>query len=147
MEKVIGLALDDEGENWLVEHGTSACHDPKPMSAEGNSVRPVRVQRKRSKGWKMPENTVYVGRPTKWGNPFKIGEKYMPTQEISQNFTKWGLCEDNEMSVGFYKEWIKKQNYLIADIKKELKGKNLACFCPINKPCHADILLEIANRE
>ena len=34
---------------------------------------PVRIQ-KRSKGWKMPENTVYVGRPTKWGNPFVVGK-------------------------------------------------------------------------
>lgn len=36
---------------------------------------PQRIQRKRTKGWKMPENTVYVGRPSKWGNPFTIGKK------------------------------------------------------------------------
>lgn len=39
---------------------------------------PRRIQRKRTKGWKMPENTVYVGRPTKWGNPWRVGDVDSP---------------------------------------------------------------------
>jgi hypothetical protein len=37
-----------------------------------------RIQRKRTKGWRMPENAVYVGRPTKWGNPYQVGKMYIP---------------------------------------------------------------------
>ncbi len=89
---------------------------------------PVRVQRKRVKGWKMPENTVYVGRPTKYGNP------YVPML--------WG--DTVETCIERYKTNM--STMLKQDAVKELKGKNLACFCPLDKPCHADVLLEIANR-
>ena len=65
----------------------------------------------------MPPNTVYVGRPTRWGNKFLTYEEY----DI--------LVPELE------KEWI----------RESLKGKNLACWCPLDQPCHADILLEIAN--
>ena len=87
---------------------------------------PIRIQRKRTKGWKMPENTVYVGRPTKHGNPFTIGVH--------------GTRED---CIEKYKTWAAMRTNVI---KEQLKGKNLACFCPLDKPCHADILLKIANQ-
>lgn len=101
---------------------------------------PIRVQRKRTKGWKMPENTVSVTRPGKWGNPFRVDG-------------------DAELSTDAYRAWIngvidpaiRNRHYdgknapLIEDIKRELKGKNLACFCSLDQKCHADILLEIAN--
>jgi hypothetical protein len=90
---------------------------------------PIRIQRKRTKGWKMPENTVYVGRPTKWGNPIKINKEI-----------------DREKAVVMYATIYALQPSLIRDAKEELKGKNLACFCPIDQPCHADILLELANK-
>lgn len=88
---------------------------------------PKRVQRKREKGWKMPENTVYVGRPTKWGNPYPIGENFTAQQAVNlfKLFAqKWDLAED----LG------------------ELKGKDLACWCKVGDPCHADVLLELANK-
>lgn len=110
----------------------------KAMLAEGNFVRPVRVQRKRSKGWKMPENTVYVGRPTKWGNPYIVGETIKGTNIVTTH----------EIAVKRYK--IAFQG-LSGMAKKEiidtLRGKNLACFCSLDKPCHADFLLEIVNAE
>lgn len=83
---------------------------------------PVRIQRKRTKGWKMPPNTVYVGRPSKWGNPFDSSN----TGQLDPilRFT----CEAAPLlDVG------------------ELRGKNLACWCPLDQPCHADVLLELAN--
>jgi len=92
---------------------------------------PVRIQRKRTKGWRMPLNTVYVGRPTKWGNPY-IPESPDEYQEAVDDFEFWmkaliarGLNHDFN----------------------ELRGKDLACWCPLDRPCHADVLLKLANEE
>ena len=93
---------------------------------------PKRIQRKRTKGWKMPEEAVYVGRPTKWGNPFKVGRE-----------------GDAEMCVALYRRMVTEENIWTMPnkqgIKDELRGKDLACWCALDKPCHADVLLEIAN--
>lgn len=94
--------------------------------------KPVRVQRKRTKGWRMPPNTVYVGRPSKFGNMFKIekgGDS--PAQAVEK-----------------YKQFTERlSDSAIRHIITKLKGKNLACWCPLDNPCHADILLELANEE
>lgn len=90
---------------------------------------PVRIQRKRTKGWKMPSNTVYVGRPTKWGNPYQLcGD---------------GSVKSREALIYRYRGWL--VNVGRIEQIGELRGKNLACFCPLDQPCHADVLLEIAN--
>jgi uncharacterized protein DUF4326 len=99
--------------------------------------RPKRIQRKRTKGWKMPPNTVYVGRPSKWGNPYFIA-----------SYT--GISRDaRREAVRRYRAWVYACNHLstidVPRIKSELSGKNLACWCPEGLPCHADVLLEIAN--
>ena len=105
-----------------------------------SDARPKRVQRKRTNGWKMPLDTVYVGRPTKWGNPFKLG--------LHQ--TRENLLKD-------YRFWLLDNQYGFAYIYQgtaisELRGKNLACWCPLTDkdgkpvPCHADVLLELANQ-
>jgi len=87
-----------------------------------------RIQRKRTKGWKMPPNTVYVGRPTKWGNPYKIGELGLQTrEEVIRAYAKWLRMKIHEEDSHFL---------------DPLKGKDLACWCPLDKLCHADILLE-----
>ena len=100
---------------------------------------PQRIQLKRTKGWRMPENTVVVSRPSKWGNPFKVGDFGYPTAQF---------C------VARYRQLLKGNIWSFPtkeDIQRELRGKNLACWCPLvdkdgNKvPCHADVLLEIAN--
>jgi hypothetical protein len=46
------------------------------VTAEGSTGAPLRIQRKRTKGWRMPEGAVYVGRPSRWGNPFKVGDRH-----------------------------------------------------------------------
>ena len=115
---------------------------------------PRRIQRKRTKGWRMPEGAVYVGRPTKWGNPF----------QVKRDGQFWTVVDDNEVD---YREpingWADRRSavlksvrlYLI-DVKgklapypplSELRGRDLACWCPLDAPCHADVLLEIANEE
>jgi len=96
---------------------------------------PIRIQRKRTKGWKMPPNTVYVGRPTKWGNPYKIDcavgiDTRADAVRLFRDMLKFGNPED----------------YPLDDvIGAELRGKNLACWCRLDQPCHADVLLELAN--
>jgi hypothetical protein len=83
---------------------------------------PKRIQRKRTKGWRMPANAVSVTRPGKWGNPYTV-EEY-----------------GREQAIRLYREW------LIGKDLSELRGKDLACYCVLGEPCHADVLLELANR-
>ncbi len=107
---------------------------------------PERVQRKRTKGWKMPPNTIYVGRPTKFGNPFK-GEHAKDSFE--QLYIQ--IIEDfqNQKTLSFdkYCATYRGTGAPRFDRIHELKGKNLACWCALDKPCHADILLKLANEK
>lgn len=96
---------------------------------------PVRIQRKRTKGFKLPAGCVYVGRPTRWGNPYKVA-----------------IVGDATTCVALYREhfWLKRGRWMFdaSDLDvRELRGKDLACWCRLDQPCHADVLLEIANRE
>lgn len=102
---------------------------------------PVRIQRQRTKGWRMPPNTVSVTRPGKWGNPWPIGQfgpmdRFAIDAEGAVGLFKM-MLSDPEMRAG--------ANYPV-DLSP-LAGKNLACFCSLSQPCHADILLDLANRE
>lgn len=112
-------------------------------------MQPTRVQRKRTKGWKMPANTIYVGRPSKYGNYCKTGsqleladENHNPIILIINNLDEslYAFRRYWEISIAYSKEF-KKEHPLVA-----LRGKNLACWCPLDKPCHADILIELANK-
>lgn len=96
---------------------------------------PYRVQRKRTKDWRKPENTVNVTRPGKWGNPYHLS--------YYSHF-----ADPNLAAVGAFTEWITRpeQVELIQQAREELRGKNLMCWCRLSKPCHADVWLEIANR-
>jgi len=136
-------------------------------------MKPKRIQRKRTKGWRMPPNTVYVGRPTKWGNPFRLmndnlihcnasdRRKILPPWVIYDNENLWLQDTGLKEVVRLYKLWLSdalthpqspEYNMLVPprkfynqNVRQELRSKNLACFCPLDKPCHADILLEISN--
>lgn len=108
---------------------------------------PIRVQLKRTKGWRRPENTVVVSRPSKWGNYAeieKLGKDhfivYMPHAIPVNVSTK---AEAHLIAACDYAA--KMSDERIAQIKRELKGKNLACWCPLDCACHADVLLRIAN--
>lgn len=111
---------------------------------------PKRIQRSRAKGWKMPEGTVYVGRPTRWGNQFKaLGNFYYlhgtPTAERPDSHASRLLVISARHAVELYRERLKHRPLFHLDIVRELRGKDLACWCPLAQPCHADVLLEIAN--
>lgn len=76
---------------------------------------------------KIPAGAVYIGRPSRWGNPFEIGED-----------------GSREEVVAKYRTWLMAQPDLINAAQKELAGKDLVCFCS-PKACHGDVLLEVAN--
>lgn len=99
---------------------------------------PKRIQRKRVKGWRMPPNTVYVGRPTRYGNPFVIGETrswYNVTVDVTP-----------ERCLQMFRHSIHLKKMHDPDFLRRLRGKDLACWCKEGAPCHADILLELANQ-
>ncbi len=108
---------------------------------------PKRIQRKRSAGWKMPANAVYVGRPTKWGNPFVVGETY-PVAEDGILTDEEHTCTSNADAVAMFRSWADDADHGFDDEEiDDLRGKDLACWCAPDQPCHADVLLEIANRD
>lgn len=93
-----------------------------------------RIQLSRKKGFKLPANTIVVSRPTKWGNPVKKGD-WFGGHQITQ-----------EDAVNWYRDHITPDSLMGKDARKELRGKNLACWCKPGTPCHADVLLELANK-
>ena len=113
---------------------------------------PKRIQRKRTKGWRMPPNTVSVTRPGPYGNPYTIkGAREAGYQGTDAELAQF--CVD-----AFRKDWmdaLKSANTQPCNPPMpfgkpiylgQLRGKNLACFCPLGQPCHADVLLELANK-
>lgn len=100
--------------------------------------KPVRVQLRRLKGWRMPPNTVIVDRRSRWGNPYRVGDMDGNTYED----------RTAEEAVALFRRSIKDwwgDDYTAA-VQHLLRGKNLGCWCALDKPCHADVLLEIANQ-
>ncbi|SRR6266700_2383401 len=92
---------------------------------------PRRIQRKRSKGWKMPANTIYVGRPSRWGNMYNWKDRQASVDAFRRQWTSF----------------IAEEPGALPRLKRNLGGKNLACWCPLDQPCHADVLLVLANGE
>lgn len=110
-------------------------------------MEPVRLQRSRKKGEKLVSPNglpnVYVGRPTKWGNPWSV--KDFACDQVS-------VEDARVLATAYYREGSKFGHFKIPsreEIRRELRGKNLVCWCPLGEGshCHADVLLEIANGE
>ena len=119
---------------------TRVVDDPDSGAAEVTyTPHPLRIQRRRTKGYKMPPGAVYVGRPTIWGNPFETASEY---RELAEAIA--GVSGQSE----FHKTDLRSFGvvYNAVQLIEELRGKQLACWCPLDKPCHADILCELANR-
>ncbi len=105
---------------------------------------PDRIQLRRTKGWRMPPNTVKVDRSTKWGNPFVVSQDGTRVQCVNKYrmlLSGYGFL-GNRPSLGEQKSYLQ---YVKNNISK-LAGKNLACWCPLNSPCHADFLLDLAKQ-
>jgi hypothetical protein len=121
-----------------------------------------RIQRQRTKGWRMPEGAVYVGRPSLWGNPWRPNDAYdgvrpedrraWAVRRYREELEDWGLSSD-------YAYVVTEDRWEIhaAAIRDSgagnmaeyaavvLRGHDLACWCPLDQPCHADVLLELAR--
>lgn len=137
-----------------------------------------RIQRKRTKGWRMPEGAIYVGRPSAFGNPAVIELD----RSIRNAVNPWHLwagdigpglgwfvtqAEARGAAVRFFREWLATTDGVVRPKGQfqppthayvshhgtlharlsELAGRDLACWCPLDQPCHADVLLQIANEE
>ena len=89
---------------------------------------PQRFQRSRQKGARLPSNAVVVTRPTKWGNPYPLE---LGRAEALRRYREDLLGGRSVVSVD--------------EVKRELRGRDLACYCPLDEPCHADVLLWLAN--
>lgn len=108
---------------------------------------PQRIQRKRTKGWRMPEDAAYVGRPSKWGNPWNV---YPHNPESRPRAVHLHSVAIRNQEVFLWK-WEYGPMPSLEEIRAELAGKDLACWCPLVDaegnpvPCHADVLLDLAN--
>lgn len=127
-----------------------------PTDQEGKARKPQRIQRRRVKGWKAPENTLMATRPSEFGNPFKVGgwyrlgnggsgfswlESYAP-QHGDPTYT---LITTPDAAVRMFREYRKRYPFKPEQIAKLKTADNIACYCPLDQPCHVDVLLEIAN--
>lgn len=100
---------------------------------------PLRVQLKRTQGWRMPAGTVKVDRTTKWGNPYKFGHAERRGHKNTVILSQEGL-------VAAFRRYCERCLELDSQYFEPLRGKHLACWCPLDQPCHADVLLELANQ-
>jgi hypothetical protein len=103
---------------------------------------PERVQLSRRKGWRMPDNTVKVDRSTRWGNPFgdyptRAAQVARFRSAVIGPVLSGKQCAPNAHPDSYVGRIIRDAH--------NLRGKNLACWCPLDEPCHADVLLELAN--
>jgi len=93
---------------------------------------PQRIQLSRQRGWRKPDGAIIVSRPSHWGNPYPVA--------------KWGRAQA-VMLYGFDLAHHVLGSAIYDRIREELGGHDLACWCPLDQPCHADVLLSIANPE
>lgn len=104
------------------------------IAIEKGVTMPQRIQRQRTKGWRMPPNTIYVGRPTRWGNWYKPSKTQSVTECVALYRREW-------------EDFIAREADALPRLKRNLGGRDLACWCSLSSPCHADVLLELANRD
>lgn len=132
---------------------------------------PERIQLRRTKGWRKPEGAIVVARPTKWGNPFQIGSNRPDVFVHDGMGVHWSTPRDEDadelarqFAVSMYHSWLESgsvhglsrrqlpaalsavRSSILGDIKT-LYDRDLACWCALDQPCHADVLLQLANQE
>ena len=118
--------------------------------ADAVNRRPVRIQLSRRKGFDLQTlsrkfnglDAVKVSRPGRWGNPFVVSTRLKPGTRIGAEYTAVPSIEE---AVETFRELLLQQPELVEEARRELRGKNLACWCAHNQPCHADVLLKLAN--
>lgn len=105
----------------------------------------------------MPPDAIYVGRPTRWGNPYRpgrtccFGGAMLPPlgtgdweREVRHERFR-AVCPDVATSVVWYCELLSRCPTLVNEARHLLRGHDLACWCPLDQPCHADVLIELTD--
>lgn len=114
---------------------------------------PERVQLRRTKGWRKPEGCIGVGRPSRWGNPFRVAFDPEPLVSggvvvpIPKFIVRQIRIIEAEASVLLFRHMLREGllPITVEDVQRELAGHDLGCWCHPFAPCHADVLLEVAN--
>lgn len=123
---------------------------------------PERIQLRRTKGWCLPSGAVSVARPTRWGNPFRVDAECLIALEGADGLWHEVSCRlTREQAVEMFRaDWAttldhaartdlhpKDEAYYRGELEalRGLRGKDLACWCPAGQPCHAEVLLQLAN--
>lgn len=107
-----------------------------------------RVQRKRTKGWTKPSGAVYVGRGSRWGNPYAISRDLPPVWVVSGPGVHSSYLTHRraaEAAVSAYRDWLNTNPEHVEEARRQLSGRDLMCWCPLDQPCHGDVLLALAN--
>ncbi|MGQ4437993.1 DUF4326 domain-containing protein [Streptomyces violaceoruber] len=123
---------------------------------------PQRVQRKRTRGWRAPEGAAYVGRGTRYGNPWAVIQTNTGTgwavqwaghadQHRPLGLNDFVPANDQRdahaLAVELFETWVYGLPQLLERAQQELAGRDLMCWCAESLPCHADLLLQLANME
>jgi hypothetical protein len=128
---------------------------------------PKRIQRHRSRGWRMPADAMYVGRPSRWGNPFRIYQgnsvigpqwsvardtwSHIPADQAIHGYITSSSPLGNERAVALFHDLLavrrREEPERLRQWLAPLRGRDLACWCALGQPCHADVLLDLANWE
>ncbi|MEV5451614.1 DUF4326 domain-containing protein [Streptomyces sp. NPDC052535] len=123
---------------------------------------PQRVQRKRTRGWRAPEGAAYVGRGTRYGNPWAVIQTNTGTgwavqwaghadQHRPLGLNDFVPANDQRdahaLAVELFETWVHGLPQLLDRAQQELAGRDLMCWCAESLPCHADSLLQLANME
>lgn len=111
----------------------------------GEAIRPVRLRLSRAKGFDLQRLSretnglpaVVVARPTRWGNPWRVGDYVPHRRKSAGGMTQTEAVDRFRRTAGALDSGL---------IARHLRGRNLACWCALDAPCHADVLLEMANR-
>ncbi|WP_377271885.1 DUF4326 domain-containing protein [Peterkaempfera sp. SMS 1(5)a] len=145
------------------------------MDTTTTTKQPSRIQRRRVFGWRAPAGARYVGRGTRWGNPYRLGETQVRLPGIDgsewehegrlgkrsgethhfvhpDGSVTWHRVEDAtpEQVIELYRRWLAERSEAAEAARQQLSGRDLMCWCPLPEPgqpdhCHASVLLELVN--
>lgn len=102
---------------------------------------PERVRLSRKKGYRKPEGAIVVARPSKWGNPFHLHGVESAADIVAMFRSELIGAIERPFSEPHPIEF-----RIMAESLEDLRGNDLACWCGLSAPCHADVLLELSNR-
>jgi hypothetical protein len=131
----------------------NASQLPTPRDRDGtgrDATMPERIQLRRTRGWRKPENAVVVARPTKWGNPYRLAPRSDGLMLVDRDGNEYPLGRGEDWRAAAVRRFrddllANRLDFDRAAVVHELAGRDLACWCALDQRCHADVLIEIAN--